>query len=95
LYLLLRNSLKTDRFPVPPLVGCLNGKRFFERSLVVVMHWARRFERKVSTHRLQPQLFLLVLAAVMGGFIPMYFSGLTWGDRPKIPGSGVFVTLWL
>ncbi|MCF5707645.1 monovalent cation/H+ antiporter subunit A [Pseudomonas syringae] len=95
LYLLLRNSLKKDRFPVPPLVGRLNGKRFFERSLVVVMHWARRFERKVSTRRLQPQLFLLVLAAVMGGFIPMYFSGLTWGDRPKIPGSGVFVTLWL
>lgn len=95
LYLLLRKSFKRERFAVPPLIGQLNGKRFFERSLVVLMQWARRFERFVSTYRLQPQLFLLVAAATLTGFIPMFSSGLTWGDRPKIPGSGVFVTLWL
>jgi multicomponent K+:H+ antiporter subunit A len=95
LYLLLRKPFKRERFPFPPLVGRLNGKRFFERSLVVMMQWARRFERAFTTYRLQPQLFLLVAAAALGGFIPMYFSGLTWGDRPKIPGSGVFVALWL
>jgi multicomponent K+:H+ antiporter subunit A len=27
--------------------------------------------------------------------MPMLHSGLSWGDRPKIPGSGVFVALWL
>lgn len=95
LYLLLRKPFKRERFPFPPLVGRLNGKRFFERSLVVMMQWARRFERAFTTYRLQPQLFLLVAAAALGGLIPMYFSGLTWGDRPKIPGSGVFVALWL
>ena len=95
LYLLLRKSFRQQRFNGPPLVQRLNGKRLFERSLVVITRWARRFERRVSTRRLQPQLFMVVLAAVVGGFIPMYFSGLTWGDRPKIPGSGVFVTLWL
>ena len=95
LYLLLRKSFKRERFAVPPLIGQLNGKRFFERSLVVLMQWARRFERFVSTYRLQPQLFLLVSAATLAGFLPMFFSGLTWGDRPKIPGSGVFVALWL
>ncbi|MFP3334862.1 hydrogenase subunit MbhD domain-containing protein, partial [Pseudomonas sp. SIMBA_064] len=41
------------------------------------------------------QLFLLVLLAVIGAMIPMINSGLSWGDRPKIPGSIVFVTLWL
>lgn len=95
LYLLLRKSFKRERFAVAPLIGQLNGKRFFERSLVVLMQWARRFERFMGTYRLQPQLFLLVAAATLAGFIPMYYSGLTWGDRPKIPGSGVFVALWL
>ncbi|KQQ56301.1 cation:proton antiporter [Pseudomonas sp. Leaf127] len=95
LYLLLRKSFRHDRFSQPPLIGRLNGKRYFERILVMVMHWARRFERQVSTRRLQRQLFLLVLAALALGFMPLYSSGLSWGDRPKIPGSGVFVTLWL
>lgn len=95
LYLLLRKPFKQHRFAGPPLVNRLNGKRFFERSLILLTRWARRLERNISTGRLQPQLFLVVLAAVVGGFIPMYFSGLTWGDRPKIPGSGVFVTLWI
>ncbi|KFE55214.1 monovalent cation/H+ antiporter subunit A [Pseudomonas syringae] len=95
LYLLLRQPFKQHRFAGPPLVNRLNGKRFFERSLILLTRWARRLERNISTGRLQPQLFLVVLAALIGGFIPMYFSGLTWGDRPKIPGSGVFVTLWI
>jgi multicomponent K+:H+ antiporter subunit A len=95
LYLLLRKPFKRERFAVAPIIGRLNGKRFFERSLVVLMQWARRFERFVSTYRLQPQLFLLVTAAILAGFIPMFFSGLTWGNRPRIPGSGVFVALWL
>ena len=95
LYVLLRKQLKLNRFPLPPLIRFFNGKRFFERSLVVIMRGARRIERRISTQRLQSQLFLLVLAAVIAGLIPMIYSGLSWGDRPKIPGSIVFVTLWL
>jgi multicomponent K+:H+ antiporter subunit A len=95
LYLLLRSSFKQDRFAGPPLVSRLNGKHLFECGLALMMRWARRFERKISTRRLQAQLFLLVLVALIAGMIPLYHSGLTWGDRPKIPGSAVFVTLWL
>ncbi|MPQ68281.1 MULTISPECIES: monovalent cation/H+ antiporter subunit A [unclassified Pseudomonas] len=95
LYLLLRKQLKRGRFSRPPLIGRLNGKRLFERCLVTIMRYARRIERRVSTQRLQTQLFLLVLAAVVAGLIPMLHSSLSWGDRPKIPGSIVFVTLWL
>lgn len=95
LYVLLRKQLKLHRFPFPPLIQYFNGKRFFERSLVVIMRSARRIERRISTQRLQTQLFLLVLAAVIAGLIPMLYSGLSWGDRPNIPGSIVFVTLWL
>ncbi|WP_300726813.1 monovalent cation/H+ antiporter subunit A [Pseudomonas sp.] len=95
LYVLLRKQLKLDRFPFPPLIQYFNGKRFFERALVMIMRRARRIERRISTQRLQTQLFLLILMAVIAGLIPMFYSGLSWGDRPKIPGSIVFVTLWL
>jgi len=95
LYLMLRKQLKRGRFKYPPVISYFNGKRGFERSLVVMMRGVRRIEKRISTKRLQPQLFLLVLVAVIGGLIPMLNSGLSWGDRPKIPGSVVFVTLWV
>jgi multicomponent K+:H+ antiporter subunit A len=95
LYLLLRKQLKLGRFKYPPIIGRFNGKRQFERSLVIMMRLARRLERRISSKRLQTQLFLVVLAAVLAGLIPMLHSSLSWGDRPKIPGSIVFVTLWL
>ena len=95
LYLLLRKQLKRGRFKYPPIISYFNGKRGFERSLVVMMRGVRRIEKRISTKRLQTQLFLLVLAAVIAGLIPMLHSGISWGDRPKIPGSIVFVTLWL
>ena len=95
LYLLLRKQLKRGRFKYPPIISYFNGKRGFERSLVVMMRGVRRIEKHISTKRLQTQLFLLVIVAVIGAMIPMLNSGLSWGDRPKIPGSIVFVTLWL
>lgn len=56
---------------------------------------ARHVEAALTTRRLQKQLFMLVLAAFIAGLTPLLYSGLSWGDRPKIPGSGVFVALWL
>ncbi len=93
LYLLLRKSFRRERFVGPPLIWRLNGKRLFERVLVTAMRLAQRLERLLTTRRLQAQLFLMVFAALVAGFIPMYDGGLTWGERPKIEGSGVFVML--
>lgn len=95
LYLVLRNQLKRGRFSHPPLLELLNGKRLFEHGQVLLMRVARRFERLFTTRRLQKQLFMLVLVALLAGVLPMLNTGLSWGDRPKIPGSGVFVMLWL
>ncbi len=95
LYLGLRNRFKRGLLLTPPLVGRLNGKRLFERSQVSMMRMARRLENAATTRRLQAQLFMLVLVALLAGLTPVLFSGLSWGDRPKIPGSGVFVILWL
>ncbi len=95
LYLLLRNQFRQGYITHPPFIGRLSGKRLFERCLVLMMRQGRRLEQRISTRRLQAQLFWLVLAAVLAGLIPMLHSTLVWGDRPKIPGSIVFVTLWL
>jgi multicomponent K+:H+ antiporter subunit A len=83
LYLLLRKQLKRGRF-LPAADRRFNGKRLFEHGLVHLMLLARRIERLISTRRLQTQLFLLVLAACSPA-CPMLHSGLSWGDRPKIP----------
>ncbi|WP_311969463.1 monovalent cation/H+ antiporter subunit A [Pseudomonas baltica] len=95
IYLLLRKPFKHGRLEGAPLIGRLSGKRLFERLLVSLMRGARRLERRISTRRLQTQLFMLVAVALLAAFLPMLESGLSWGDRPKIPGSGVFVALWL
>ena len=95
LYLLLRNQFRLGHIKHPPFIGRLSGKRLFERCLVLMMRQGRRLERRISTRRLQAQLFWLVLAALLAGLIPMLHSSLVWGDRPKIPGSIVFVTLWV
>ncbi|WP_053145413.1 monovalent cation/H+ antiporter subunit A [Pseudomonas sp. P97.38] len=95
LYLLLRNQFRLGHIKHPPFIGRLSGKRLFERCLVLIMRQGRRLERRISTRRLQAQLFWLVLAALLAGLIPMLHSSLVWGDRPKIPGSIVFVTLWV
>jgi len=95
LYLALRKQFQHGRFRYPPLIERFNGKRLFERGQVVMMRLARRIERIFTTQRLQKQLFMLVLAALVAGMLPLLAHGLSWGDRPKIPGSGVFVMLWL
>ena len=51
-----------------------------------LMLLARRLEGLLTTRRLQKQLFMLALAAFLAGLLPMLDSGLSWGDRPKIPG---------
>ncbi|MEE1923467.1 monovalent cation/H+ antiporter subunit A [Pseudomonas sp. 148P] len=95
LYLVLRTQFQHGRFRYPPVIERFNGKRLFERGQVLLMRTARRVEGIFTTRRLQKQLFMLVLAALVAGMLPLLFHGLSWGDRPKIPGSGVFVMLWL
>ncbi|WPP01797.1 monovalent cation/H+ antiporter subunit A [Pseudomonas sp. HR96] len=95
LYLALRRPLRQGRLSAPPLTGRLNGKRLFEQTLIILLRGARRLTRRLATRRLQLQLFMLVLVAVLAGLLPMVQSGLSWGERPKIAGSGVFVMLWL
>ena len=54
LYLLLRKQLKRGRFEYPPLIGYFNGKRGFERCLVVMMRGVRRIESESAPSACKP-----------------------------------------
>jgi multicomponent K+:H+ antiporter subunit A len=95
LYLALKSYLQDS--PVgPPLLRLLNGRRLFERGVVVLsLKWALAAQTALSTHRLQPQLRILLLAAVAAALVPLALGGfgLQW------PGLGVidpaFALVWL
>ncbi|MBX3582321.1 MAG: monovalent cation/H+ antiporter subunit A [Rhizobiaceae bacterium] len=79
LYWLLRNYLRTCE-EGPPYFRRLKGQRIFERILVTVSwRWARALETVLATRKLQPQLRLLVAAAVLAGVWAM------WGASDLLP----------
>jgi multicomponent K+:H+ antiporter subunit A len=86
LYTILRTYLLTA--DGPPLLRHIKGQRIFERLLVTISwRFARWLESVLATRRLQPQLRLLVIAALIAGFMPFYLHGtytqgaLTFGPR--------------
>jgi len=99
LYLLLRRKLEQGFFSKPPLIHRLDGKRLFEKTLAALSLLARRGVRRLSTRRLQPQLFWMLVAAAFVTALSLRgadgVKGLSWGDRPRVPVSPVFALLWL
>ena len=75
MYFILRSYLLTS--DGPPLLRHIKGQRIFERVLVT-LSWrvARRLERLLGTERLQPQLQLLVCAALLVGAVPLFARGI-------------------
>ncbi|MGI6856641.1 monovalent cation/H+ antiporter subunit A [Mesorhizobium sp. 1B3] len=95
LYALLRRYLAYCE-PDPPGVRGLKGQRIFERLLVTVSwRWARWVETHLGTRRLQPQLRLLVAAALLAGAWPILTSGLAL-KLPAVAGfDPVFAIIWV
>ncbi len=99
-YLLLRGYLAQGQ-EGPPLLRRLKGQRIFERIMVTVSwKWARQLESLLGTRRLQPQLRLLVVLALVAGIFPLYMEG--FGPRrlsfEKIDWHGfdtAFALMWL
>jgi multicomponent K+:H+ antiporter subunit A len=94
LYLWLRRRRKRDSLSGPPLMRRINARRLFESALVGLRRLGRLGLRIFGTRRLQTQLFGLVCVAFVVALAPMWANGLTWGDRPRVPGSVVFTLLW-
>jgi multicomponent K+:H+ antiporter subunit A len=92
-YLMLRSYLLVSEGP--PLLRYIKGQRIFDLTLVTVS-WrlARRLESVFGTGRLQPQLQLLVCAALLAGFVPFYARGVGSAVLTRTTFDFVFGIVW-
>ncbi|MCD6672900.1 MAG: monovalent cation/H+ antiporter subunit A [Burkholderiaceae bacterium] len=77
-----------------PLVESFDGKRAFERATIAASVGARHLMRALGSRRLQAQLFWMVAATVLAAGAALGLDGVSWGDRPRVAPSPVFVGLW-
>ena len=95
LYLVLQKHLRRgeERTPLLPPV---EGRRVFERLLALLSRrWARAVEETFGTRRLQPQLAILVLAALGAALWPVWGRGLHFGPLPPSEVDPAFVLMWI
>jgi multicomponent K+:H+ antiporter subunit A len=92
-YCMLRPYLLVNEGP--PLLRHIKGQRIFERVLVTIS-WriARRLVDLLGTRRLQPQLQLLVCAALLVGVIPLYARGVRIDGSAPEGFDFVFGMVW-
>ena len=75
LFLIMRPYLATS-VEGPPYLRRLEGQRIFERVLVTLSwKWARSIEMRVGTRRLQPQMRVLVAAALIAATVTLFPQG--------------------
>lgn len=93
LYARLRRYIATHEGT--PLIGGINGKRLFERVLgLLTSSLPRALDRFFPTRRLQPQLLLIVLVALLAGALAA--SRAPFGVAPRWSSiDPAFAALWL
>ncbi len=95
LHWLLKNYLAGSE-DGPPLFRHLQGQRIFERVLVTLSwNWARKAESFFSTRRLQPQLRIIVIVAIVVAAWPLISDTLKTGTLAPQPVDPIFALLWL
>ncbi|MCC2689047.1 MAG: mrpA 2 [Rhizobiaceae bacterium] len=93
LYLVAANRLEHSAGPL--LFRHIDGQRIFEQ-VQVVLSWrlARLAEAWLGTRRLQPQLLLLVSAALVAAFLPLFWHGFAPAPLSFANADPAFVALW-
>jgi multicomponent K+:H+ antiporter subunit A len=93
LYFMLHSYLLTSEGP--PFLRRIDGHRMFDRFLVAVS-WrlARWLETVLGTRRLQPQLLLLICAALFAGAAPFYARGAASVGSAWTPFDVAFGLVW-
>ena len=95
IWFLLRKPLRDKRWKRIPLFGRFDGQRSFEAVLALLALGARKVQRSLYTRRLQPQMLLLVLVGMAAITASLWSSGLSWGNRPRVPLGWDFVLIWV
>ncbi|MFG6414175.1 monovalent cation/H+ antiporter subunit A [Roseateles sp. DC23W] len=95
LLIYLRFAARFKTLRGTPLLSGLDGKRLFEQAMALASDSARRLTWRLSTRRLQPQLFAMLLIATLAGVASSLIVPLSWGDRARVPATPEFVLLWI
>jgi len=77
-----------------PLLSRVNAGRIFDRLNVIAIRGAGRLTQNLFSSRLQPQLFLIVLAALAAGSLPLQIGGWSAGTAPPTSPDPLFLLLW-
>lgn len=93
LYFMLRSYLLVNEGA--PLLRRIKGQRIFDLALVAVS-WrlARRLESLLGTRRLQPQLQLIVGAALLAGLTPVYMRNVGFSSPIWTTLDPAFAIVW-
>ncbi len=92
LYVTLRPYLR--RGLGPPLLQHVRGQRLFDRLLFLSLRTSLALERIVGTRRLQPQLRLLLIVAVLAGAAPFFHLGLVAAGPLRTEFDWAFGLMW-
>ncbi len=95
LYLAQRHGRARGRLEHTPLLHVFDGQRIFENLLARLSEAGRRSRRLLGTRRMQSQLLLLVLVAVIGAGTSLWITPTSLGLREPIPFSPMFAMTWL
>jgi multicomponent K+:H+ antiporter subunit A len=91
-FFLLRTGRTMMRTPVLSLV---NAARIFDVLSVSAIRGAGRLTRALFSWRMQPQMLLIVCAALLAGALPLLSAGWTPGTLALTPLDPLFLLLWL
>ncbi len=95
IYLLFAKRFKQRRGSGAPLLQHVDGKQLFHSALAFFTGLARWLLRRLSTKRLQPQVFAMLVTAGLAGVASALIVPLTWGDRTRVPATPEFVLIWI
>ncbi len=94
-YLLLRRALRRGQLERAPVIRHFDGQRLFVAAFARLDLAARAGLRLFGTRRLQPQMLALIVLGFLAGAAPLWATGVSWGDRTRVPASPEFVMFWL
>lgn len=92
-YLLFRTRL--NRTEGAPLVRTVKARRAFEGTLAAIIKGARWLMERVGTQRLQPQLRVLVLIAILAALLPFLRNGYSFGSQDGTLLDPGFAVIWV